>query len=117
MIPTVPLAFPRAAIAAQSEAPQVLVLGAGLAGLAAAYELQREGYGVTVLEAAREHGLELPASCEAGVCSTCRTHLREGKVEMAENYALEPWEVDEGFVLACQAHPLSQKLVIDYDKT
>lgn len=73
--------------------------------------------GVSVLEAAREHGLELPASCEAGVCSTCRTHLREGKVEMEENYALEPWEVDEGFVLACQAHPLSSKLVIDYDKT
>lgn len=73
--------------------------------------------GVSVLEAAREHGLELPASCEAGVCSTCRTHLREGKVEMEENYALEPWEVEEGFVLACQAHPLSKKLIIDYDKT
>ncbi len=73
--------------------------------------------GVSVLEAARENGLDLPASCEAGVCSTCRTHLREGEVEMEENYALEPWEVEEGFVLACQAHPLSKKLIIDYDKT
>ncbi len=73
--------------------------------------------GMTVLEAGREHGLELPASCEAGVCSTCRTHLREGKVEMEENYALEAWEVEEGFILACQAHPLSRTLIIDYDKT
>ncbi|MCH9026189.1 MAG: 2Fe-2S iron-sulfur cluster binding domain-containing protein [Proteobacteria bacterium] len=72
---------------------------------------------MTLLEAGREHGLELPASCEAGVCSTCRTHLREGKVEMEENYALEPWEVEEGFILACQARPLSRTLIIDYDKT
>lgn len=72
--------------------------------------------GISVLDAGREHGLELPASCEAGVCSTCRTHLREGKVEMEENYALEPWEVEEGFILACQARPISKKLVIDYDK-
>ena len=54
--PAVPLAFPRASMAGQSEAPQVLVLGAGLAGLAAAYELQREGYGVTVLEARSRPG-------------------------------------------------------------
>ncbi|MCZ6686097.1 MAG: 2Fe-2S iron-sulfur cluster-binding protein [Gammaproteobacteria bacterium] len=73
--------------------------------------------GVSVLEAAREHGLDLPASCEAGVCSTCRTHLREGEVEMEENYALESWELEEGFVLACQARPLTKKLIIDYDKT
>ena len=72
---------------------------------------------ISVLEAAREHGLDLPASCEAGVCSTCRTHQREGEIEMEENYALEDWEVEEGFVLACQARPLSKKLIIDYDKT
>ena len=73
--------------------------------------------GLTVLEAARESGLELPFSCEGGVCSTCRTHLSEGQVEMDVNYALEDWEVEEGFVLACQARPLTRKLVLDYDKS
>ncbi len=73
--------------------------------------------GETILEAARENGLDLPYSCESGVCSTCRTLVREGEVDMEVNYALEDWEVEEGYTLACQARPLSKKLVLDYDQS
>ena len=73
--------------------------------------------GETVLEAARENGLDLPYSCESGVCSTCRTLVREGEVDMEVNYALEDWEVEEGYILACQARPLSKKLILDYDQS
>lgn len=70
-----------------------------------------------IVDAAAEHGIQLPYSCKGGVCATCRTYLREGEVRMASNYGLEPWEVEEGFVLACQSMPLSEKITIDYDKT
>jgi ring-1,2-phenylacetyl-CoA epoxidase subunit PaaE len=69
-----------------------------------------------IVDAAAEHGIELPYSCKAGVCATCRTHLREGKVRMETNYGLESWEVEQGFVLACQSRPLTPSVVLDYDK-
>ena len=55
----------------------------------------------TVLDAAERAGLDLPYSCRAGVCSTCRTKVVAGEVAMAENYALEDWELEQGYVLAC----------------
>jgi len=70
-----------------------------------------------IVDAAAEHGIELPYSCKGGVCATCRTHVREGEVSMATNYGLEPWEVEKGFVLACQSVPVTDKLTLDYDKT
>ena len=70
-----------------------------------------------LVDAAADQGIELPYSCKGGVCATCRTHVREGKVAMDTNYGLEPWEVEAGFVLACQSVPLTDKLIIDYDKT
>ena len=73
--------------------------------------------GMNIVDAAAEQGVELPYSCKGGVCATCRTHLRKGKVDMAVNYGLEPWEVEQGFVLACQSTPQSDALVLDYDKT
>ena len=69
-----------------------------------------------LVDAAAEHGIELPYSCKGGVCATCRCHVREGEVVMATNYGLEPWEVEAGFVLACQSRPVTGELVIDYDK-
>jgi ring-1,2-phenylacetyl-CoA epoxidase subunit PaaE len=69
-----------------------------------------------VLDAALRAGLELPFSCRAGVCSTCRTKLVRGEVEMAQNYALEEWEVEQGYVLACQAHAKTPVLELDYDE-
>ena len=73
--------------------------------------------GTNIVDAAAEQGVELPFSCKGGVCATCRTHLRKGQVDMAVNYGLEPWEVEQGFVLACQSTPQSDELVLDYDKT
>jgi ring-1,2-phenylacetyl-CoA epoxidase subunit PaaE len=69
-----------------------------------------------IVDAAAEKGLELPYSCKAGVCATCRTWLREGEVRMHANYGLEPWEVEKGFVLACQSVPVTDAVVLDYDK-
>jgi ring-1,2-phenylacetyl-CoA epoxidase subunit PaaE len=69
-----------------------------------------------IVDAAAERGIELPYSCKGGVCATCRTWLREGKVRMKTNYGLEPWEVEQGFVLACQSYPLTDAVVLDYDK-
>jgi ring-1,2-phenylacetyl-CoA epoxidase subunit PaaE len=71
----------------------------------------------TVLEAAAEAGIDLPFSCKAGVCSTCRTKLVRGRVELAQNYALEDWELEQGFILACQAHAKTPELEITYDET
>lgn len=72
--------------------------------------------GATVLDAAEQAGLELPYSCRAGVCSTCRTRVVRGAVTMMTNYALEPWEVEAGYVLCCQALPASPELELTYDE-
>jgi ring-1,2-phenylacetyl-CoA epoxidase subunit PaaE len=69
-----------------------------------------------VLDAAIRAGLELPFSCRAGVCSTCRTKLVRGEVEMEQNYALEDWEVEQGYVLACQARVKTPVLELNYDE-
>jgi ring-1,2-phenylacetyl-CoA epoxidase subunit PaaE len=69
-----------------------------------------------VLDTALEAGLDLPYSCRAGVCCTCRARVLEGKVEMERNYTLEQWEIDKGFVLTCQARPLSARVVVSYDE-
>ena len=69
-----------------------------------------------VLDAAARAGIELPFSCRAGVCSTCRTKVIRGEVAMAQNYALEDWELEQGYVLACQSRVLSPSLELDYDE-
>ena len=70
-----------------------------------------------IVDAAAANGIDLPYSCKGGVCATCRTFVREGSVDMATNYGLEPWEVEKGFVLACQSRPTSSTVVLDYDET
>lgn len=70
----------------------------------------------TVLDAGLAAGLDLPFSCHAGVCATCRTRVVRGRVDMEQNHALEPQEVEAGYVLACQSHPLTAELEIDYDE-
>jgi ring-1,2-phenylacetyl-CoA epoxidase subunit PaaE len=70
----------------------------------------------TVLDAAARAGVELPFSCHAGVCSTCRTKVVRGEVAMAQNYALEDWELEQGYVLACQSRVRSAALELDYDE-
>jgi ring-1,2-phenylacetyl-CoA epoxidase subunit PaaE len=69
-----------------------------------------------VLDAAAAAGLEVPYSCKSGVCCTCRAKLIEGKVRMDRNFALEPHEMAAGFILACQSHPLTERVVISFDE-
>jgi ring-1,2-phenylacetyl-CoA epoxidase subunit PaaE len=69
----------------------------------------------TVLDAASAAGLDVPFSCTGGVCATCRARVIDGSVEMAVNYALEPWELDAGFVLTCQSRPTTPIVTVDYD--
>ena len=69
----------------------------------------------SVLDVAMQAGLDLPYSCKGGVCSTCRALVVEGKVHMDIQYGLEPDEIDAGYVLTCQAHPRSERLILDYD--
>jgi ring-1,2-phenylacetyl-CoA epoxidase subunit PaaE len=79
-----------------------------------AFEMPRSGS--NIVDAAAAQGIELPYSCKGGVCATCRTHVRSGEVVMTTNYGLEPWEVEDGFILACQSTPVSEELELDYDK-
>ena len=69
----------------------------------------------SILDAALKQGADLPFACKGGVCATCRAKLTEGEVSMKVNYALEPEEVAQGFILTCQSHPLTEKVVIDFD--
>lgn len=71
--------------------------------------------GESILDAALQQGADLPYACKGGVCCTCRAKLLEGEVEMDTNYALEKDEVEAGFILTCQSHPRTEKVVVDYD--
>ncbi len=74
------------------------------------------GYdGEAILDAALKQGADLPYACKGGVCCTCRAKLVEGKVDMDVNYGLEPEELARGFILTCQSHPRSARLVVDFD--
>jgi len=72
--------------------------------------------GVMVLDAAQKAGMDIPFSCKGGMCCTCRAKVLEGQAEMLVNYALEPGEVQDGYVLTCQTVPKSSKLVVDFDQ-
>jgi ring-1,2-phenylacetyl-CoA epoxidase subunit PaaE len=70
----------------------------------------------SILDAASAAGMEVPFSCTSGVCGTCRAKLLEGKVRMERNFALDKAEVAGGFVLTCQAHPLTERVVLSFDE-
>jgi ring-1,2-phenylacetyl-CoA epoxidase subunit PaaE len=69
-----------------------------------------------ILDATLAVRADAPFACKGGVCGTCRARLVEGEVEMARHYALEQDEIDAGFVLTCQARPLSDTVVVDFDQ-
>jgi ring-1,2-phenylacetyl-CoA epoxidase subunit PaaE len=69
----------------------------------------------TVLEAALAHDIDVPFSCRAGVCSTCRCRVTEGEVAMDANHALEDYEVAQGFALSCQSRPQTDRVGVTYD--
>ena len=69
----------------------------------------------SILDAASAAGLEVPYSCTSGVCGTCRAKLVEGEVRMERNFALDKKEVAAGYVLTCQAHPVTERVVLSFD--
>ncbi|HET9822758.1 MAG TPA: 1,2-phenylacetyl-CoA epoxidase subunit PaaE [Burkholderiaceae bacterium] len=69
----------------------------------------------SILDAASSAGLEVPFSCTSGVCGTCRARLLEGEVRMTRNFALDKADLAGGFVLCCQAHPLTERVVLSFD--
>ncbi|MDP4211819.1 MAG: 1,2-phenylacetyl-CoA epoxidase subunit PaaE [Bacteroidota bacterium] len=79
------------------------------------HDFQLPFKGESILDAAIKQGADLPYACKAGVCASCRAKLLEGKVTMDHNYALAEEELEDGFILTCQSHPDSERVVIDYD--
>ena len=83
-------------------------------GRAYAFELSTDGE--NILDAGLRNGVDLPFSCKGGVCATCKARLLEGEVDMDLNQALRPEEIDAGYILTCQSHPISDKVVVDFDQ-
>ena len=69
----------------------------------------------TLLEAALKQGLDVPYSCQGGICSSCLARITNGTVEMKKNSILTDGEIAEGLILTCQAHPTSPEIYVDYD--
>ncbi len=82
-----------------------------------AFDLPIPYEGKSVLEAVIEQGADAPFACKGGVCCTCKAKLIEGKAKMDVVYGLEPDEIEDGYILTCQAHPRSKKIVVDFDVT
>jgi ring-1,2-phenylacetyl-CoA epoxidase subunit PaaE len=104
---------PRAAPSKQTDDQPALAI-AHVTFDGSAYDLPIRA-GETIIDAGLRAGLELPFSCRGGMCCTCRAKLVSGEVRMDTNYSLEPWEMQAGFVLTCQSHPLTSEVTVDYD--
>ncbi len=70
---------------------------------------------VTILDAALAQGADLPFACKGGVCCTCKARLLEGEVQMDVHWGLEEEEIQQGYILTCQSHPKTEKVVVDFD--
>jgi len=100
----------REAVIASGPEAEVTVIADGLRR-----ELRLARHGMSILDAARAAGLDLPFSCKSGVCSTCRARLTAGTVAMDRNFALMKSDLAAGFILSCQAHPTSDRVCVDFD--
>ena len=69
----------------------------------------------SILDAAQNEDIDVPFACKGGVSGTCKAKVEEGEVRMDANYALEPEEIENNYILTCQSHPVSKQVVIDYD--
>lgn len=83
-------------------------------GRASNFDLSTNGE--NLLDAGINNGIDLPYSCKGGVCSTCKARLVKGQVDMDITHGLEDGELENGFILTCQAHPISAKVVVDFDQ-
>lgn len=106
-----PAAGPRRAAAATGAAAEVRVIQHGKERvLAVPFD------GQALLDAGLAAGMDLPFACKGGVCCTCRARVLEGEVRMDRNFSLEPRETAAGFVLTCQSHPVTPRVVVSYDE-
>ncbi|MGV6862629.1 MAG: 2Fe-2S iron-sulfur cluster-binding protein [Putridiphycobacter sp.] len=80
------------------------------------FEFELSSKGKNILQAAQDEDADVPFSCKGGVCCTCKAKVMEGHAVMDMNYSLEPDEVEDGFILTCQAHPTTEKLVVSFDE-
>lgn len=106
---------PRAPVSAAAEAAVAEGVAVEVVIDGATRQFAMMGSDDSVLAAGERQGIDLPYSCRGGMCCTCRCRVTEGRAEMAVNYSLEPWEIEAGFVLACQARPVTARLGLDFD--
>ncbi len=79
------------------------------------YAFELDSRGSSILDGGIEAGADLPFACKGGVCATCKARVEKGEVVMDKNYSLEQDEIEAGFILTCQAHPISEEVLINYD--
>ncbi|MAX69337.1 MAG: flavodoxin reductase [Flavobacteriales bacterium] len=80
------------------------------------FEYKLSSIGDTILDSAMEEGADIPFSCKGGVCCVCKAKVMKGKAIMDENYSLSEEEVEEGYILTCQAHPTTENIIVDFDE-
>lgn len=97
---------------ASDEGPRAKV-SVKLDGILFDFDLSHEGE--SILDAALKQGADLPYACKGGVCCTCKARLLEGEVDMEVNWGLEQDEIERGYILTCQSHPRTEKVVVDFD--
>jgi ring-1,2-phenylacetyl-CoA epoxidase subunit PaaE len=78
-------------------------------------EIRVDSDGENILDAAYNAGADVPFACKGGVCCTCKAKILSGEAKMDVNYGLEPDEIENGYILTCQAHPTTEKLVVSFD--
>lgn len=98
--------------AAIAGVPEGATIRATLDGRAGSWPSQG---GESVLETVLRNRADAPYACKGGVCGTCRSRLVSGEVRMDRNFALEPEEIEAGYVLACQSHPVTSSVEVDFD--
>jgi ring-1,2-phenylacetyl-CoA epoxidase subunit PaaE len=79
------------------------------------FDFNLDSNGLSILDAAQQAGADLPFACKGGVCCTCKAKVIEGSARMDVNYALTPEEVQNNYILTCQAHPTSEQIVVSFD--
>ena len=102
---------PHVVLAGDADIARVTVIRDGISR-----EIEFAKTDASLLDAAARAGMDVPFSCKSGVCSTCRCKLLEGEVRMDKNFALDKAEVAAGFILSCQAHALTPRVVISFDE-
>ena len=80
------------------------------------FEYTLSSRGDTILDSAMDEGADVPFSCKGAVCCTCKAKVMEGKAIMDKNYSLSEQEVEEGYILTCQSHPITENIIVDFDE-